>query len=101
MPNYIKVTTVDANHIKVEFRDYFTNGVVKAECAYYNRTDLELVSVFSNMVSVHVLNLSQDWQLSDTENLAEKILQVDDIDGTTSWASLDALGAQIAALMVT
>ena len=99
MPNYIKVTTVDANHIKVEFQDYYTNGVVGTKVSWYNRADLELVEEYSNLIKVHALNRSQDWQLSDTEDLSEGILQVDDINGTTTWASLTVLGAQIAALI--
>ena len=96
----ITVTTIDANTIKVIFNDYYTDGVVPTLCAYYNRTDIEMVEVFSNMVTVHVLNTTQDWQLSDVEDLDEKILQIDNIDGTTSWADLDTLATQIAALMV-
>lgn len=99
MPNYIKVTTVDANHIKVEFQDYYTNGVVSEIAAFYNRVDIEEVKVYSNHIRIHVLNNSQDWIISDTEDLDEKILQIDDIDGTTSWASHTVLAAQIAALM--
>ena len=99
MPNYIKVTTVDANHIKVEFQDYYTNGVVGEKIAWYNRSEIQLVKEWSNMVTVHVLDQAQDWQLSDTENLSNMVLQVDDIDGTTSWADLTTLAAQIAALM--
>ena len=95
----IKVTTVDANHIKVEFQDYYTNGVSDRKVAWYNRNKIELVEEYSNMVTVHVLDQSQDWQLSDTEDLDENIFQIDDIDGTTSWADLTALGAQIATLM--
>ena len=100
MPNYITVTTQDANHIKVVFNDYYTDGVVDTLCAYYNRTDIEKVEVYANVVIVHVLDSSQDWQLSDTQNLSEGILQIDNIDGTTTWADLDTLAAQIAALMV-
>jgi len=96
----IVVTTIDANHIKVEFNDYYTNGVVPTKCSFYNRTDIELVEVYSNMVAVHVLDTTRDWQISDVEDLDEKILQIDDIDSTTSWADLDTLAAQIAALMV-
>lgn len=95
----IKVTTVDANHIKVEFQDYYTNGVVDVKIAWYNRREIEYVEEYSNMVVVKVLGLSQSWQLHSTEDLDEKILQVDNIDGTTSWADLTTLAAQIAALM--
>lgn len=95
----IVVTTIDANHIKVEFNDYYTDGVVGQKISFYNRTDLESVHVYTDLITVHVLNLSQDWQLSDVEDLSEGILQIDEIDATTSWADLTALGAQIAALI--
>jgi len=95
----IVVTTIDANHIKVEFNDYYTNGVVGQKISFYNRTDLESVHVYTDLITVHVLNLSQDWQLSDVEDLSEGILQIDEIDATTSWADLTVLAAQIAGLI--
>ena len=95
----IQITTVDANHIKVEFNDYYTNGVVDIITAYYNRVDIEKVEVYAEMLTVKVLDTSIDWQVSDTEDLSNTVLQIDNIDGTTTWADLDTLAAQIAALM--
>ena len=95
----IQITTVDTNHIKVELNDYYTNGLVDIITAYYNRVDIEKVEVYEDMVTVHVLDTSIDWQVSDTEDLSNMVLQIDNIDGTTTWADLDTLAAQIAALM--
>lgn len=95
----IKVTTVDANHVKVEFNDYFTDGVTQQKVVFFNRADIEKVEVWSNHIVVHMIGEAKDWQLSDAEDLTKKILQVDNIDGTTTWVSLTVLGAQIAALI--
>ena len=96
----IVITTVDANHIKVEFNDYYTNGVVSQKVGWYRRADINIVLEFESNISVHVIDAAQDWQVSNVEDLDEGILEIDDINGTTTWASLTVLGAQISALMV-
>jgi len=95
----IVVTTISAEVLKVEFNDYFTQGIVDEKISFFNRRDIEVVKVYSDLVTVHVLDLSRDWQLSDTEDLSNKVLQIDNIDGTTSWADIGALALQIANLM--
>lgn len=92
----IKITTVDANHIKVEFQDYYPD-TIQFSTSFYNRADIKEIKVFSNNVQVEMLT-GEKWNLSDTG--AAGILEVDDIDGTTSWADLTTLAAQIAALIV-
>ena len=56
----IKVTTVDANHIKVEFQDYHTNGQSDKKVAWYNRNKIELVEEYDNMITVQVLEQSKE-----------------------------------------
>ena len=95
MPNYIKVTTVDANHIKVEFQDYYP-ATVSISTSFYSRSDVLKVEVFANCVAVTMEN-AEVWYLNSVAN--GSILQIDDIDGTTTWASLTVLAAQLAALI--
>lgn len=92
----IKITTVDANHIKVEFQDLYPD-TVQYSIAFYNRHAIDEVQVFDNNVQVELRN-GEKWNLSDTASAG--ILQVDDINGTTTWADLTTLAAQIAALIV-
>jgi len=96
----IVITTVDANHIKIEFNDYFTDGEVDTKIAWVNRTDIEEVLELDCCIDVHLVAETEDWHFSDAEDLSNNILQIDNIDGTTTWASLTVLGTQLAALMV-
>lgn len=96
MPNYIKVTTVDANHIKVEFQDYYPTAY-PVSTAWYNRNEIAKVEVFADNIMVTMDDLTK-WYVSNVGT--SEIFQIDDIDGTTTWADLTTLGAQIAALIV-
>lgn len=96
----IVITTVDANHIKVEFNDYFTDGEVDTKIVWVNRTDIEEVKELDCCVDFHLVAEADDWHFSDTEDLSMNILQIDNINGTTTWADLTTLGAQLAALMI-
>ena len=95
MPDYIKVTTVDANHVKVEFQDYYPDNH-PISVAWYNRTDIVKVEEWANYVLVTLSN-KEVWYVSDTQG--QGVFQIDDINGTTSWVDLEALATQIAALM--
>lgn len=95
MPTYIVITTVDANHIKVEFNDYYpTNYPVST--AYYNRAEIAKVEVFVDNVMV-TMDDGAKWYVSDTGT--SEVFQIDNIDGTTTWASDTVLAAQIAGLI--
>jgi hypothetical protein len=91
----VVITTVDANHIKVEFNDYYPT-YYPVSTAFYNRSEILKVEVFANSVYVLMKN-GEHWNLNSVG--ADGIFQIDDIDGTTTWASLTVLAAQIAALI--
>ena len=92
----IKVTTVDANHIKVEFQDYYPDNY-SIKCAYYNRNDIEKVEVFSDYIRVHVLGGTKDWILSYTSTIGAFI--VDTVDGFAPIDN-DDLALKIASLII-
>ena len=91
----IVVTTVDANHIKVDFGDYHPEQT-RICIGYYNRATIEKVEQNADFVRVHVLDGGVDWYLSHDGYTGT--FEVDSIDGV-SIISNSQLATLVAALM--
>jgi len=92
----IVVTTVDANHIKVEFNAYYPD-YYSVKCTYYNRSNIQKVEVFDDYIRVHVLSGLTDWTLSTT--LTTGTFIVDSVDGIAPTDN-DDLASKIAGLII-
>ena len=88
------VVTSTAEYIKVDFGAYYPDSYPVSK-AYYNRNELEKVELYSNVVKVHMLDASKDWEL--TWDGAEGF-QVDTIDTAAPTSDSD-LCDKIAALI--
>lgn len=90
------VVTSTANHIKVDFGDYYPT-YYPVDIAYYNANLVEKVELYSNMVIVHLSGGNKDWELSYDGSAG---FQVDTIDGATPSSNsdlCDKIGALIKA----
>ena len=94
MANII-VTTVDANHVKVDFNAYYPSAYL-VSTAYYNRSLIEMVELYADYVEVQMSDGIQ-WKLA--HNTVSGTFEVDSIDGTSITTNAQ-LATLIGALMV-
>ena len=92
MANIVVTSTV--NNIKVDFGVYYPTYPISV--AYYNANEIEKVELFSDMVKVHLLSGTNDWELSYDGSAG---FQVDTVDGVTPTSNSD-LCDKIGALII-
>lgn len=90
------VITSTANSILVSMNDYFVKGITQGKKGVWRKENISL-KLRLNCILVSIQN-EEDWLVSDVENLNNRILQIDSIDGN-SPSSLSNLYDKLAALL--
>lgn len=92
MANIIITSTVDI--VKVDFGEYFPNkSLVKK--AYYNANEIEKVELIVDCVIVHMLNDSDDWELSNDGSKGFKVDLINSVEPLSMEDLFDKIGALI------
>lgn len=88
------IITSTENYIKIDYNDYYPNPY-PATVGYYNRSTIEKVKIYPNVVVVHILENTRDWELSYDGSEGFKVKSIDGVVPT----DLADLGSKLALLM--
>ena len=91
------VVTSTANSILVVMNDYFTSAVTQDKEGVWRKERIH----FRNRGTYVLVEIDgeSDWKVSNVEDLPNKILQIDSVDGTSPIADADTLFSLLKVLL--